>query len=207
MTGPRAVPPLVLASASPRRARLLRQIGLTFAVDPARVDEAALPDETAADHVRRLALEKARTVAARHPAAVVIGGDTVVVLDDEILTKPASLADAVATLLRLQGREHRVESGVAMVAPDGRVASAVVGADVRFRPFDAGLAEAYVATGEPMDKAGGYGIQGKGAVLVESIRGDYFTIMGLPVARLVRMLEELGYRFDFDGAVMHADDQ
>ena len=120
-------------------------------------------------------------------------------LDGELLTKPADEVDAVATLLRLQGREHRVETGVAVVAPGGRSASSVVGADVRFRPFDRTLAEAYVATGEPLDKAGSYGIQGKGAVLVESIRGDYFTIMGLPVARLVRLLEELGHRYDFKG--------
>ncbi|MGK7313591.1 MAG: Maf family protein [Candidatus Longimicrobiales bacterium M2_2A_002] len=192
--------PVILASASPRRRRLLEQIGLRFDVEPAHVDEAALPGESAAAHVERLAREKAEAVAAHHPYAVVVGGDTVVVLDGELLTKPAGEAEAVATLLRLQGREHRVETGVAVVAPDGRSASSVVGADVRFRPFDRTLAEAYVATGEPLDKAGSYGIQGKGAVLVESIRGDYFTIMGLPVARLVRLLEELGYRYDFEGA-------
>ena len=192
--------PVILASASPRRRRLLEQIGLRFDVEPADVDETALPGETATSHVERLAREKAEAVAARHPEAVVVGGDTVVILDGELLTKPADEADAVATLLRLQGREHRVETGVAVVAPGGRSASSVVGADVRFRPFDRTLAEAYVATGEPLDKAGSYGIQGKGAVLVESIRGDYFAIMGLPVARLVRLLEELGYRHDFEGA-------
>jgi septum formation protein len=193
------VPPVVLASASPRRRRLLEQIGLSFEVVPARVDETALPGETATAHVERLAREKAEAVAAGRSDALVIGGDTEVVLDGEPLGKPAGEAEAVETLLRLQGREHRVESGVAVVTPDGRVRTAVVGADVRFRPFDRSLAEAYAATGEPLDKAGAYGIQGRGAVLVDSIRGDYFTIMGLPVARLVRLLEELGYTYDFEG--------
>lgn len=177
----------------------MTQIGLSCEVVPADVDEAALPAETATEHVERLAREKARATAAVRPDAIVVGGDTVVVLDDELLTKPADEAEAVEMLLRLQGREHRVETGVAVVAPGDRLASAVVGADVRFRPFDRTLAEAYAATGEPLDKAGAYGIQGRGAVLVESIRGDYFAIMGLPVARLVRLLEGLGYRYDFKG--------
>jgi septum formation protein len=192
--------PLVLASASPRRRRLLEQIGLRFDVEPAAVDEAARGVEDAVEHVERLAREKARIVAARRPEAYVIGGDTVVALDGELMTKPADAGAAVATLVRLQGREHRVETGVAVAAPDGRMVSAVVGADVRFRSFDRATAAAYVATGEPLDKAGAYGIQGRGAVLVESIRGDYFTIMGLPVARVVVLLEELGYRYDFKGA-------
>lgn len=190
--------PVILASASPRRARLLEQIGLDFEVEPAAVDETPGPEETATEHVERLAREKAEAVAARHTAAVVIGGDTVVVLDDELLGKPADPEAAADMLLRLQGREHRVESGVA-VAAGGRTVSAVVGADVRFRAFGRGVAEAYVATGEPLDKAGAYGIQGRGAVLVESIRGDYFTIMGLPVARLVGLLAEVGYGYDFKG--------
>jgi septum formation protein len=197
VTSPR--PPLILASASPRRRRLLEQLGLQFDVVPAAVDEAAWPDETPEEHVDRLAREKASTVAALHAGAMVVGGDTVVVLDGELLTKPTDAAEAIDTLLRLQGREHRVETGVAVAAPDGRLVSAVVGAEVRFRPFDRATAGAYVETGEPMDKAGAYGIQGKGAVLVESIRGDYFTIMGLPVSRLVQLLDELGYRYDFQG--------
>ncbi len=192
-------PPIVLASGSPRRRRLLEQIGLAFEVRPAAVDETARSGETAIAHVERLAREKAEVVAAERPDALVIGGDTEVVVDGEPLGKPADPAHAVEMLLRLQGREHRVESGVAVVTPDGRVRSAVVGADVLFRPFDQALAEAYAATGEPLGKAGAYGIQGRGAVLVDSIRGDYFTIMGLPVARLVRLLEELGYTYDFEG--------
>jgi septum formation protein len=190
-------PPVVLASVSPRRRQLLEQLGLAFDVAPAEVDEAALPGEDAASHVERLALEKARVVAARRPDALVVAGDTVVVLDGEILTKPRDAASAVDMLLRLQGRTHRVETGVAVVTPDGRELADVVGADVRFRPFDRTFAAAYVATGEPMDKAGGYGIQGYGAVLVDRVEGDYFAVVGLPVARVVELLERAGWEYRF----------
>lgn len=189
-------PGLILASGSPRRRQLLERLGLRFTVEPADVDESGRPGEAAPEHVERLALEKARSVAARHPGALVIGGDTVVVLDGAILTKPADAADAVGMLMRLQGRKHRVETGVAAVLDD-RSAAAVVGVDVRFREFDRVTAEAYVATGEPLDKAGAYGIQGRGSVLVESIRGDFFAVVGLPVARLSALLEDLGWRYDF----------
>jgi septum formation protein len=192
-----SAPPLVLASASPRRRRLLEQLKLRFEVVPGDVDETVGPEETPVAHVRRLALEKARAVAAERPDALVLAGDTVVVLHDRVLGKPEDEADATAMLLRLQGALHRVETGVAIVAPDGRYAVDVVGADVRFRAFDRAMAEAYVATGEPMDKAGAYGIQGLGAVLVDSIRGDYFAVMGLPVARVVTMLNELGWDYRF----------
>lgn len=192
-------PPLVLASISPRRRQLLEQVGLAFDVVPADVDEAVLPGEEPAPHVERLALEKARAVAARRPDALVIAGDTVVVLNGEILTKPRDRDDAVAMLLRLQGRTHRVETGVAVVAPNGRSASAVVGTAVRFRPFGPDVAAAYAATGEPLDKAGGYGIQGYGAVLVEAIDGDYFAVMGLSVTRVVELMEAVGWEYRFGG--------
>lgn len=191
------MPRLVLASASPRRRQLLEQLGLAVEVRPADVDEAALEDETPGAHVERLARAKAEAVAAVETDALVIGGDTVVVLDGEILTKPTNPADAVGMLLRLQGREHRVDTGVAVTPPGGRTVAAVVSAAVRFRSFDRATAEAYVATGEPMDKAGGYGIQGYGSVLVEEVRGDYFAVMGLPLSRVVRLLEEVGYRYGF----------
>jgi len=191
------VPPLVLASASPRRRQLLEQIGLTFDVEPAEMDETALSGETAADHVLRLAIAKARVVAAKHREALVIGGDTVVVLDREILAKPRDHDEAVDMLMRLQGRTHLVATGTAVVAPGGEIASEVVSVDVRFRPFDVDQARDYVATGEPLDKAGAYGIQGYGAVLVEAISGDYFAVMGLPIAVVVRLLEDLGWRFGF----------
>ena len=200
-----SAPAIVLASASPRRSQLLEQLGLRFEVVPADVDEAEEAGETASAHARRLALTKARAVAALRSDALVVGGDTVVTLHDEILGKPADQGDALRTLLRLQGHEHRVETGVAVVAPGGSEAVDVVGADVRFRRFDRAFAEAYVATGEPLDKAGAYGIQGYGAALVESIRGDYFAVMGLPVARLVELFGELGWRYGFDGRLRPAD--
>lgn len=192
-------PPLVLASVSPRRRQLLEQIGLAFDVQPADVDEAVLPGEDARNHVRRLALEKARVVAAGRPDAVVVAGDTVVVLDGEILTKPDDADHAVTMLLRLQGRTHRVETGVAVVATAGREVADVVGADVHFRAFDRDFARGYVATGEPMDKAGGYGIQGIGAVLVDRVDGDYFAVVGFPVARVVALLEAVGWAYRFGG--------
>ena len=199
-------PPIILASASPRRRRLLGQLGLTCRAVPADIDETALPGETATDHVQRLALEKARVVAADHPDHVVVAGDTVVTLQGAILGKPADDREAVDMLLRLRGLEHRVESGIAVIAPGGREAADVVGADVRFRAFDGELAEAYVATGEPLDKAGAYGIQGMGSVLVESIAGDYFAVMGLPVARLVDLLAAVGWRYRFGDGLLPADD-
>jgi septum formation protein len=195
----RPVPPLVLASASPRRAQVLSQLGLAFEVVPAGVDESLLPGEPAAAHVERLARGKAALVAARRPHAIVVGSDTVVVLEDEPLGKPRDAEDAVRMLLRLQGRTHTVATGVAVVTPDGAARSGVELVRVRFRAFDAGVARAYVATDEPLDKAGAYGIQGRGAALVESIEGDYFAVMGLPVHRLLRLLEAAGWRYAFTG--------
>jgi septum formation protein len=191
-----SAPPLILASGSPRRRQLLERLGLRFAVVPADVDESVLPGEAGPEHVERLALAKAGAVAEGRPDALVIGGDTVVTLDGEILTKPSDPEDAVRMLMRLEGRDHRVETGVAVVHGP-RSASGVVGADVRFNRFDRETAEAYVATGEPLDKAGAYGIQGLGSVLVDSIRGDFFAVMGLPVSGLMALLSELGWRYDF----------
>ena len=135
----------------------------------------------------------------REPGLLVLGCDSVLAFEGEILGKPAGEEDAVGMLMRLQGREHRVDTGVAVAAPGGRVVAAVVSAAVRFRTFDRWRAAAYAATGEPLDKAGAYGIQGYGSILVEEVRGDYFAVMGLPVARVIRLLEELGYRYDFGG--------
>ncbi len=192
------VPPLVLASASPRRAELLRMLGLRFDIVPAAIEETMHRNEAAPAAVERLALEKAADVAARRPDALVVGSDTVVVLDEAVLGKPTSPEDAARMLLQLQGREHRVATGVAVVAPDGRKVSSAEIVRVRFRSFDEMTALQYVATGEPLDKAGAYGIQGYGATLVDSIRGDYFAVMGLPVARLVSLFHALGWRYTFD---------
>jgi septum formation protein len=116
-----------------------------------------------------------------------------------VLGQPRDRDEAVAMLLRLQGREHRVETGVVVVAPAARIESAVEGVSVRFRPFGRQTALEYVATGEPMDKAGAYGIQGYGATLVERIEGDFFAVMGLPVVRTIELLEAHGWRYDFRG--------
>jgi septum formation protein len=189
-----AGPRLVLASASPRRAELLVQLGLRAEVAPAHVDETYLPDEKPAAHAERLARRKAETVARSVPDALVVAGDTVVVDRGQVLGKPASADDAVAMLLSLAGREHEVLSAVAL-AGVGDTVSAVGRARVRFRPFGTELARAYAASGEPMDKAGGYGIQGLGAALVEAVDGDYYAVVGFPIVRFLELLERKGWRY------------
>lgn len=191
-------PPLVLASASPRRADVLRQLGLSFTVRPARVDESYLPGESPEAHVERLAREKARAVAARHPGSLVVAGDTVVLDGGRVLGKPGGTDEAVAMLRSLAGGSHRVLSALALAGPHGEVA-AVSEARVTFRKVDEGFLQAYAATGEPLDKAGGYGIQEAGAALVEGIRGDYYTVVGLPVAVFLDLLGRAGWRYTFAG--------
>jgi septum formation protein len=192
-------PNIVLASQSPRRAQLLDALGLRFDIAPADIDESLHADEDPVAYALRLARGKAAAVAAVRPDAIVIGADTVVVIDGIALGKPRDDADAVDMLLRLQGRTHTVATGLAIVGPGGATAAAVERTEVRFRPFGRRTAERYVATGEPKDKAGAYGIQDAGSALVEGITGDFFTVMGLPVARLVALLEAIGWRYDFDG--------
>jgi len=187
---------LILASASPRRAELLRGLGIEPEVVPAHVDEAYLPGESPEAHVERLARLKAETVARNAPDALVVGGDTVVVLDGRILGKPEDDEAAVSMLLALSGHTHEVHSGVALAGPHG-VLSTVGRAEVRFRGFGPAEAGAYAATGEPRDKAGAYGIQGMGAALVEEIRGDYYSVVGLPIGLLVDLLRRAGWRYAF----------
>jgi len=189
-------PRLVLASGSPRRSELLAQMGLVHEVRPAHLDEAHRAGESWEAHVERLAREKAETVAADVPGALVVGGDTVVVRDGEVLGKPADPDDAVGMLLSLSGRSHTVLSGVALVGPHGTLSS-IGRAEVRFRRLDVEDARAYVATREPMDKAGAYGIQGLGAALVEGLDGDYYSVVGLPVGRLLDLLAKAGWRYTF----------
>ena len=197
MTGPLEV---ILASQSPRRRDLLDLIGITHVVRPADIDESVLPDEAPIPHCERLARSKAATLAVRSPDAVVIAADTIVVLDGEILGKPADVGEARATLARLSGRTHTVHTAMA-VALGGQTVSAVESVQVTFRPLTADEIAAYVATGEPMDKAGAYGIQGFGATIVERIDGDYFSVMGLGLRRLVALLAELGLRYDVGAGV------
>lgn len=188
--------PILLASASPRRRELLSLLGLTFDVVPADVDESWRNGEPPSVHAERLARAKAE--ACHRPHAVVVAADTIVVVDGDILGKPRDREEAAAMLARLGGRDHLVHTAIA-VAWDGRMASSVEVTRVWFRALDPATIAAYVATEEPLDKAGAYGIQGFGAVLVERIEGDYFTVMGLGLARLMDLLGEVGLRYTFDG--------
>lgn len=187
---------VILASQSPRRRELLTLVGIGHVVRPADIDESVMPDEAPVPHCERLARAKAHVLAARHPDAVVIAADTIVVLDGDILGKPRDAADARAMIARLSGRTHTVFTAMA-VARAGRTESAVEEVAVTFRELSAEEIAEYVATGEPMDKAGAYGIQGYGATIVERIDGDYFSVMGLGLRRLVALLERVDLRYDF----------
>lgn len=192
-TNPRR-PRVILASQSPRRRELLSLIGISHEVRPANVDETYLPGETPAGHAERLAREKATAIG--EPEAVVIGSDTIVVVDGDVLGKPTDAADAARMLARLSGRTHEVMTAVA-AAWRGRIEAAVEKVDVEFRQLTATDIAHYVATREPLDKAGAYGIQGFGATLVRRVDGDYFAVMGLPLQLLVRVLGRLGLRYDY----------
>jgi septum formation protein len=196
MTDPNTPPPIVLASQSPRRAELIARLGLDFDIEPADIDESYRDGETPPEHAERLAREKAEKVAVTHRHALVVGSDTIVVIDGDVLGKPRDREHAIEMLLRLSGRDHEVCTGIA-VARDGRVESGLERVRVRFRTLDRPTAEAYVATGEPMDKAGAYGIQGFGSAIVECIEGDYFSVMGLPVVRMLTLIERFGWRYAF----------
>lgn len=196
MTPPR----VILASQSPRRRELLTLIGMPHEVRPADIDEAYRPGEQPAPHAERLAREKAAAVARDEPDAVVIGSDTIVVVDGDVLGKPRDEAHAAEMLARLSGRAHVVLTAVA-VQWRGVELSAVERVGVTFRALSAAEILAYIATREPMDKAGAYGIQGYGATIVERVDGDYFAVMGLPLQRLVRLMAELGVRYGFGGAL------
>jgi len=189
-------PPIVLASGSPRRKQLLEMLHIPFRVIPPDVDEHVLPGEEPGHYVTRLSRAKAEAVVARAPGDVILAADTTVVLDGAIFEKPTSPANAVEMLSRLQGRTHEVMTAVA-VARDGELAQALDVSRVTFRPADRATLEAYVATGEPMDKAGAYAIQGLGAPLVERVEGDFFGVMGLPLRLALDLLAQFGrpYRF------------
>lgn len=186
-------PRLVLASASPRRSALLADLDLAFTVRPPHTDESPQPFERPADLVARLAREKAQAFI--EPGELVLAADTIVVIDNVILGKPADEGDARAMLTRLSGRDHEVYTGVALadattVPP--RLVSRVERTQVRIREMTSAEIAAYVAGGEPMDKAGAYAIQGLGALLVEEIRGNYSNVVGLPLPATRRLFAELG---------------
>ena len=187
---------VVLASSSPRRRELLALVGISHEVQPANIDETLRPRETPRRYAERLAREKASALATRDPNLITIGADTIVVINRKILGKPADAEQAGAMLRQLSGREHTVVTAVA-VSRGKKLRSAVDEVRVRFRKLRADEIDAYIATGEPMDKAGAYGIQGYGATIVECIDGDYFAVMGLSLVRLVGLLRDVGVRYQF----------
>lgn len=150
------------------------------------------PDLTPPEHVLISAREKARDVAGRIKDALIIGADTIVVVDDRILGKPADQTDACRMLRMLSGRTHQVYTGICVISPDGKELSACESTDVNFRDLSDEMIEKYVSTGEPLDKAGAYAIQGRGSVLICGIVGDYFNVVGLPVYKLGLLLEQIG---------------
>ncbi len=185
-------PPLVLASASPRRSELLERVGLRATIDPADVDETRLPGESAEEYVLRISADKAHVVARRRPGSIVVAADTAVVLDGEPLGKPLDTADALAVLERLAGRTHEVLSAVVVIDPDGIEHAVLARAAVHMTASDPAERAWYVATGEPMDKAGSYAVQGIGAFLVERIDGDPTTVIGLPLRVTIELLRVAG---------------
>ena len=189
---------IILASASPRRAEVLRDAGIDFEAMSTGVDEACRPNETPEELVRRLAEAKARFAAAhaanRDAPAIVVGADTEVVVDGLVLGKPASAEEARDILRRLSGRTHGVITGlVAIRLPDGTARAEQETTLVTFAPLTLQEIEDYVASGEPFDKAGAYAIQGRGSRFITRVEGCYFNVVGLPLARLYRILRELGW--------------
>lgn len=185
---------LILASASPRRADLLRQAGLSFEVRPSHIDETARPGEPAGDQAERLARQKA-IAAPIHPApALIVAADTLVVLDGGIFSKPRDPGEARAMLVRLSGRVHEVITGLALrTMPEEEVRSERVVSRVEFEPLTQAQIEWYVSTGEGSDKAGAYALQGIGALLIRSVDGSYTNVIGLPLERLYPHLRRLGF--------------
>ena len=183
---------LILASQSPRRRELLGRLGLSFTVRAADIDETMDPGRPAFDEVARLSREKAAAIAlGAEPGDVIVAADTIVVLDGRILGKPRNEADARAMLSALSGREHQVMTGVT-VRRGQQVQTETCVTQVHFRPLSQAEIAAYVATGDPLDKAGAYGVQGLASVFVDRLDGDFFNVMGLPLCKLCSMLRSAG---------------
>jgi septum formation protein len=187
---------VVLASGSPRRHDLLNLIGISHEVRPTNIDETMRSREAPHRHAERLAREKASAAATRDPNLITIGADTIVVVNRKVLGKPTGPEQAAAMLRQLSGRQHTVVTAVA-VSRGKKLRSAVEEVRVKFRKLRDDEIDAYIATGEPLDKAGAYGIQGYGATIVECVEGDYFSVMGLPLARLVGLLRDVGVTYRF----------
>jgi septum formation protein len=188
---------LILASSSPRRAEVLRNAGIEFEVCPANVDEMRRPGEPAGDYVQRLALEKARAVVSSESSTnnfIVIGADTVVVNRGEILLKPDSPEDASRMLRQLSGGVHEVHTGLAVIRMPQKIERVIVEVtSVHFAELSDAEIDSYIATGEPFDKAGAYGIQSLGGRYVARVEGCYFNVMGMPLGRLWATLKEFGW--------------
>lgn len=183
---------LILASASPRRAELLKQIGVQFDVCAANIDESLRQEESSRDYVLRMAQEKAQTIAPRFPGALILASDTSVVVDDEVLGKPVDEADAAQMLVRLADRSHVVMTSVCVLGE--KMQLTLNETEVWFRAISAIEMAAYWQSGEPADKAGGYAIQGLGAQFVARIDGSYSGVMGLPLFEVAQMLRQAGLR-------------
>ena len=191
---------VVLASQSPRRLELLKQIGISPEVHPAHIDETPLSEETPEDYVNRLARNKAEAVAQHYPGALVIGSDTSVVIDNQILGKPESPDHFFTMFNRLSGAQHQVMTAVA-ISDGQQTRSEVVITQVSFYPVNKREMERYWLSGEPQDKAGGYGIQGMGALFVKEIKGSYSAVVGLPIAETGKILEKFGFSAWTQGSV------
>lgn len=188
---------LILASASPRRLALLQQIGIAVQVAPVAIDETPKPSESALDYVQRMAQEKAVAAWSQHNgASALLAADTIGDLDGDILIKPTDRDDAETMLQRMSGRAHTIMTAVALIN-DAGLSSLVCSTKVFFRPLDRSLIRAYVATGEADDKAGAYGIQERGAVLVDRIEGSYSNVVGLPLAETLQLLRRQGLGTDW----------
>ncbi len=192
--------PLYLASASPRRRELLHGLGLRFSIEPTELDESVLPGEEPQAHVVRLAAKKAATVAnlvrERGIAALVLAADTTVAIDGAILGKPSNAEEALSMLRRLAGLRHEVLTACRLIrTDDGQTAASVTVTSVRFKPWDERFARWYVGTGEPMDKAGAYGIQERGVLLASGIDGSWSNVVGLPLETLPPLFHEVGDDF------------
>ncbi|HJZ69923.1 MAG TPA: Maf family protein [Blastocatellia bacterium] len=189
-------PTLILASASPRRAELLKQIGVDFELAPSQIAELPHPDEAPADYITRIARAKVIAVARKRDAGLIIGADTVVVLDGRLMGKPENEEQAKQMLRQLSGKWHAVMTGVALYdAASRREVADYDKTLVKFARLSEREIDWYVGTGEPMDKAGAYGIQGLGALLVDEIAGNYYNVVGLPIPLVYRLARRLGYSF------------
>ena len=184
---------LILASRSPRRSELLRSLGLEFEVSPSHVDEITDPEQSPEQNATNIARDKARWVARQNPGCYVLGADTMVVLAQEIIGQPTDEEDACRILSKLAGKHHRVITGVVLISPECKEHEIAVVSKVSIKTVSENEIRSYVATGEPLDKAGAYAIQGKGAFLVESWEGSWSNIVGLPLEALTGLFEQAGF--------------